>query len=72
VAFSLIPPVMLEVDGYVWHFSPEHQDRDHERRNHLKLCGIDLYVTNWRQLSRREADLANLLRQATDRARRPA
>jgi hypothetical protein len=72
VDFSLVPPVMLEVDGYVWHFSPEHQDRDHARRNHLKLCGIDLYVTNWRQLFRREADLAKLLRQATDRARRPA
>jgi len=72
VDFSLVPPVMLEVDGYVWHFSPEHQDRDHERRNRLKLLGIDLYVTNWRQLSRREAELADLLRQATDRAPRSA
>ncbi len=72
VDFSLVPPVMLEVDGYVWHFSPEHQDRDHDRRNHLKLCGIDLYVTNWRQLSHREVELAQLLRQATDRARRSA
>ncbi len=29
------PPVKLaiEVDGYVWHFTPEHQHRDHQRRN---------------------------------------
>jgi hypothetical protein len=48
----------------VWHYSPEHQDRDHQRRNRLKLNGIDLYVTNWRQLWQRELDLARLLRQA--------
>jgi hypothetical protein len=59
-----VHPVMLEVDGYVWHYSPEHLDRDHERRNRLKLAGIDLYVSNWRQLWQRQADLARLLRQA--------
>jgi hypothetical protein len=64
VDFSLVYPVMLEADGYVWHYSPEHQDRDHQRRNRLKLNGIDLYVTNWRQLWQRELDLARLLRQA--------
>ena len=39
VDFCLVDPVMLEVDGYVWHFSPEHQDRDDERRNRCKLAG---------------------------------
>jgi hypothetical protein len=73
IDFCLVHPVMLEVDGYVWHFSPEHQDRDYERRNRLKLLGIDLYVANWRQLSRRQDYLARLLRQAISlRSRTPA
>jgi hypothetical protein len=69
VDFSLVPPVMLEVDGYVWHYSPEHLQRDHERRNRLKLAGIDLYVSNWLELYRREAGLARLLRQAISQTR---
>src|ERR1700722_5421395 len=73
IDFCLVHPVMLEVDGYVWHFSPEHQARDHERRNQLKLLGIDLYVADWRELFRREAHLARILRQAINlRNRTPA
>jgi hypothetical protein len=69
VDFSLVPPVMLEVDGYVWHYSPEHLERDYQRRNRLKLDGIDQYVSNWSQLRRREGDLARLLRQAISQTR---
>jgi hypothetical protein len=70
VDFCLVDPVMLEVDGYVWHFTPEHQNRDLERRNRLKLGGIDLYVTDWLQLVRREVALAHILRGAVDAAMR--
>src|ERR1700722_10174007 len=73
IDFGLVHPVMLEVDGYVWHFSPEHQDRDYERRNRLKLLGIDLYGAHWRQLYRRPAYLARVLREALKlRSRTPA
>jgi hypothetical protein len=64
VDYSLVHPVMLEMDGYLWHFSPEHQSRDHERRNRLKLGGIDLYVSNWREICRGPPGLARVLQQA--------
>ena len=64
IDFSLSYPVMLEVDGYVWHYSPEHKARDDQRRNQLRLSGIELYVSNWRQIVREEAVLARTLRRA--------
>jgi hypothetical protein len=70
VDFCLAPPVMLEVDGYVWHYSPEHQQRDNERRNRLKLAGMELYVADWRQVYRQEGSLARILRQAVSGSRR--
>ena len=51
------------------HYSPEHLERDYQRRNRLKLDGIDQYVSNWSQLRRREGDLARLLRQAISQTR---
>jgi very-short-patch-repair endonuclease len=29
----------IEVDGYIWHITPEHQQRDHIRRNKLETDG---------------------------------
>ena len=69
VDFSIVHPLMLEVDGYVWHYSPEHLARDHQRRNRLKLAGIELYVSNWLDLHRRQLQLAGLLRQAVSQHR---
>jgi len=40
----------IEVDGYVWHFSPEHQRRDHARRNQLIRAGWTLLVYTWRDV----------------------
>jgi hypothetical protein len=69
IDFCLVHPVMLEMDGYVWHFTPEHQDRDEHRRNQLRLSGLDLYVSNWRRLARHEGNLARMLRQAISLSR---
>ncbi|HEY3809890.1 MAG TPA: hypothetical protein VGL49_00540 [Acidimicrobiales bacterium] len=55
--------------AYVWHFTPEHLDRDQERRNQLKLVGFDLYVSNWLRLVRHERSLARTLLQAISLAR---
>ncbi|MDQ1355780.1 MAG: hypothetical protein QOG44_153 [Acidimicrobiaceae bacterium] len=48
------PAIMLavEVDGYVWHFSPECKERDETRRNHLQQAGWTVLVYNWRQVIR--------------------
>jgi hypothetical protein len=64
IDFSLVPPVMFEMDGYVWHFSPEHMARDNKRRNALRASGVELYVSNWLGLRREGPDLARTLRQA--------
>jgi hypothetical protein len=43
------PDVMLavEVDGYVWHFSPEHVTHDEARRRRLRRMGWTLLVYTW-------------------------
>ena len=40
----------VEVDGYVWHFTPEHQRRDHARRNRLQASGWRMLVYTWRDV----------------------
>jgi very-short-patch-repair endonuclease len=41
----------IEVDGYVWHFSPEHTGRDNNRRNKLTLQGWQILVYTWREVA---------------------
>jgi very-short-patch-repair endonuclease len=48
----------VEVDGYCWHFTPEHQRRDHARRNKLVAGGWQFLVYTWLDLKRRPAEVA--------------
>ncbi len=48
----------IEVDGYVWHFSPDHLQRDHARRNRLQAEGWRVLVYTWRDISREPARVA--------------
>jgi hypothetical protein len=48
----------IEVDGYVWHFSPEHQRRDNVRRNALRLQGWQVYVYTWKDVTQEPARVA--------------
>jgi very-short-patch-repair endonuclease len=41
----------IEVDGYVWHFSPDHLKRDHSRRNRLQAAGWRVLVYTWRDVT---------------------
>ena len=45
----------VEVDGYTWHFSPEHKRRDELRRQRLREAGWTVLVFDWRQLGRQQA-----------------
>jgi len=67
IDFVLAPSVAWELDGYVWHFSPEHKARDDRRRNLLRVEGWDLYVSDWRSLSTEPLLIANTLRAAIAR-----
>jgi hypothetical protein len=48
----------IEVDGYVWHFSPEHTRRDNARRNALTLQGWTVLVYTWREVTTEPARVA--------------
>jgi len=40
----------VEVDGYAWHSSPEHLQRDHSRRNRLQSQGWFILVYTWQDV----------------------
>jgi len=48
----------VEVDGYIWHFSGAHKQRDDDRRNDLQQQGWTVLVFNWRQVSHDPARVA--------------
>jgi hypothetical protein len=48
----------IEVDGYCWHFTPEHQQRDHARRNKLVGEGWHLLIYTFLDIIRRPAEVA--------------
>ena len=58
-AFPVIK-LAIEVDGYVWHFTPEHLQRDHARRNQLQRDGWVVLVYTWRDIT---ADPARVVRE---------
>jgi hypothetical protein len=72
IDFVLAPRLGWELDGYVWHFSPEHKSRDERRRNRLRAEGWELYISDWRSLSREPLLIAQTLRLAIARSERSA
>ncbi|HEX6393147.1 MAG TPA: type IV toxin-antitoxin system AbiEi family antitoxin domain-containing protein [Acidimicrobiales bacterium] len=70
VDFVIVDRVAWELDGYAWHFSPEHKARDERRRNELRAEGWELYVSDWRSLSGEPLVIAHTLRNAVARAAR--
>lgn len=40
----------VEGDGYAWHWSPDHKDRDAQRHNDLSGLGWTVLVFTWRQV----------------------
>jgi hypothetical protein len=54
----------IEVDGYVWHFSPEHKRRDDNRRNALTLQGWRILVYSWREITQEPARVAREIAEA--------
>jgi hypothetical protein len=52
----------IEVDGYVWHFTPEHMRRDHRRRNRLQASGWRILVFTWVDITERPHEVAEAIR----------
>ena len=43
--------LVVEVDGYAFHWSPEHKGYDDARRNRLRLLGFQVLVYDWRTVT---------------------
>jgi hypothetical protein len=39
--------LFIELDGYAYHWSPEHKRHDDARRNRLRLLGVEYLVYDW-------------------------
>lgn len=46
------PRVIMETDGYAYHFTPEQKAEDERRRNRLRLEGNVLLVYTWQDVTR--------------------
>lgn len=57
----------VEVDGYVWHYTPQHQQRDLRRRNALQSEGWTLLVYTWRDICREPPRVVREVRANYDR-----
>lgn len=44
--------LFLELDGYAYHWSPEHKSHDDTRRNQLSRLGHEILVYDWRTVMR--------------------
>ncbi|MDQ6946955.1 MAG: DUF559 domain-containing protein [Actinomycetota bacterium] len=49
----------VEADGYAWHFSPAHMQRDNTRRNELQRSGWTILVFSWRQILNERTRVVN-------------
>jgi very-short-patch-repair endonuclease len=67
--------LVVEVDGYAWHASPEQFARDHQRRNELVAAGWTLLTYGWRDVdgasARVAAEIARVHRELSSAAVSP-
>jgi hypothetical protein len=65
-AYPLIK-LAIEVDGYVWHFTPEQLRRDHRRRNRLLADGWQTLVFTWIDVTQHPHEVAAQIEAALHR-----
>ena len=58
IDFLIAPALVVEVDGFAHHWSPEAKGRDESRRNELRLGGLFILVYTWRDVRRDERRVA--------------
>jgi very-short-patch-repair endonuclease len=61
----------VEVDGYAWHFSPEHMARDTARRNRLLQAGWTVLAYTWRDVVNEPQRVATEITATYQRLSRP-
>ncbi len=69
IDFLIAPHVVVEVDGYAHHWSPEDKAYDDARRNRLRASGLAVLVYDWRAVRFEERRLASEILSALRLAR---
>jgi Transcriptional regulator, AbiEi antitoxin/Protein of unknown function (DUF559) len=67
VDFLIAPALVVEVDGFAYHWSPEDKAYDDARRNRLRAAGLTVLVYDWRAVRFDERRLATEVRAALSR-----
>jgi very-short-patch-repair endonuclease len=68
IDIALTPVLVIEVDGYAFHFSPEQKTEDERRRRRLRLSGVEVLVYTWRDVVYDAAQMLMEIQQAFLRA----
>lgn len=58
IDFQISPLLVVEVDGFAHHWSPEHKAYDDARRNRLRAAGLTVLVYDWRAVRFEERRVA--------------
>ena len=64
--------VLVEVDGWAWHHTPDRFTRDRQRHNALALLGWQVLHFTWFDLAHRPEQVVQEILQALGRTSRPA
>lgn len=70
IDIQLTPTLVIEVDGYAFHFSPEQKAEDERRRRRIRLTGVEVLVYTWRDVVYDGAQMLAEIQQAFLRDRR--
>jgi very-short-patch-repair endonuclease len=68
----LTPKIVVEVDGFASHHTPEQKAEDERRRNRLRLSGLFVLVYTWRDVTYDYFRVVSEIRQALATASSPA
>jgi hypothetical protein len=64
IDFIVGPRLIVEVDGFAYHWTPEAKAYDDRRRNRLRAVGMTVLVYDWRSVKFEAGRLAKEVRQA--------
>lgn len=64
IDFMIGPGLIIEVDGFAYHWTPEAKAYDDRRRNRLRAAGLTVLVYDWRSVKFEPARVANEIAQS--------
>jgi len=56
--------LFVELDGYSYHWSPDHKRYDDARRNKLRLLGFEILVYDWQTVTKQGRRMVEEIRTA--------